>query len=111
MGPRGFLGLDFQLVVPPEVNGYALEKQVARASGILFPIPGWDLYAWGNGFQLGDSFVVRPEVCNGGWKLGIWVGWGDCPAGCIHGRAYTFQIGTSGETHLVEVSGEALGTM
>jgi hypothetical protein len=101
----------FDLVAPREVNGYALGNQIAQAGGILSPIPGWDLYAWGNAFHLSDSILIRPDARNGGWSLKIVVGWGDCPSGCIHGRAYTFEIDTSGATHLADVSGDPLGAM
>jgi len=101
----------YELVVPYEVNRDALENQIARAAGILSPSPGWDPYAWGNGLQLGDSVVVRPDVCSQGWQLKISVGWGDCPAGCIFGRAYTFEIDTRGDTRLSSVTGSPIPAM
>lgn len=105
--PRGILVNDFfDLIVPREVNRYALENLVAKASGIGFPIPDLDLYAWGNGLHLGDSVLVRPDKRLCGWKLWIFVGWGDCPAGCINGRKYSFEIDTSGETRLAKVTGD-----
>jgi hypothetical protein len=45
-----FLNNYFDLIVPREANGHALENQIAKASGISSPIAGWDLYTWGNGF-------------------------------------------------------------
>lgn len=105
--PRGIIVNNFfDLVVPREVNSYAFANQIAKAPGILFPSAGWDLYAWGNGFFLGDSVVIRPDTRPCGWKLWILVGWGDCPSGCINGRTYTFEIDTSGETRLVKVAGD-----
>lgn len=105
---RGFAPDYFELIVPHEVNGYAIENQIARARGILFPIAGWDAYAWGNGLFLGDSIVIRPDPLRDGWRLRIFVGWGDCPAGCIYGRTYTFEVDTSGVTRLVRVEGDPL---
>lgn len=101
----------FDLVVSREVNGYALGNQIAQARGILSPIAGWDMYAWGNSFRIGDSILVRPDARNGGWRLKIVVGWGDCPSGCTRARIYSFEIDTSGETRLVEVSGDPLGAI
>jgi hypothetical protein len=45
-----------------------------------------------------------------GWQVEIRVGWGDCPAGCINERLWTYAVSSTGEVHLVEESGDPLPT-
>lgn len=98
----------YHVIVPREVNAYALENHLAKASRSLGLISGWDLYAWGNSFQFGYGSAVRPQSRLGGWSLGYYVGRGDCLAGCIYGRAFTFSVADDGATFLSSVRGDPL---
>lgn len=98
----------YALVVPREVNGSALENRLASLSRGFGLIPGWDPYTWGNSLQLGSGTYVRPQPQVGGWSLAFYIGWGDCAAGCISGRLYSFVIESDGNTRLREVSGDPL---
>lgn len=98
----------YDLVVPREMNTFALENQIAKGCGILSPTENWDPYAWGNASHIGDSVSLRADSRPEGWTVRISLGWGDCPSGCIYGRTYTFEIDTGGATRLTNVKGDPL---
>jgi hypothetical protein len=103
-----FAGGVFRLIAPRELNGFALENRIAEVPGIGGLIAGWDPYSWGNSFHVGYGAQVRPAVRRGGFCLRFGLGWGDCLAGCIHGRSYDFEIDGDGATRLVQVAGAPL---
>lgn len=98
----------FDLSVPREVNGFALQNRIAEVPGVGSPISGWDSYARGNSYRVGEGVSIRPATRHGGWSLRVGLGWGDCPAGCISGRRYLFEVDADGETRLVNVTGDPL---
>lgn len=40
-----------------------------------------------------------------GFRVAFEVGWGDCPAGCIEGHRWTYDVSSDGNVQLVEESG------
>ena len=82
-----------------------------RALARLFnPIPGVT-YAEPNGFA-GDGNDITAEAGGEGgeafWRLQYSVGYGDCPAGCIARRAWTFRVDADGDVRYLGVSGSPL---
>jgi hypothetical protein len=43
---------------------------------------------------------------NGGYEITLTVGWGDCPAGCIHHHTWVFDVTPDGTVTLVSESGD-----
>ncbi|HLE89184.1 MAG TPA: carboxypeptidase-like regulatory domain-containing protein [Candidatus Limnocylindria bacterium] len=43
-----------------------------------------------------------------GWEVLIRIGWGDCPAGCINERRWTYAVGRDGTVELVTEVGDPL---
>jgi hypothetical protein len=45
-----------------------------------------------------EDIYVQPQ--ENGWRLIFWMGWGDCPAGCINSHYWYFTVGTDGAIEL-----------
>lgn len=43
-----------------------------------------------------------------GWRVVVWIGWGDCPAGCIDHHSWTYDVSRSGSVELVSEEGSPL---
>ena len=43
-----------------------------------------------------------------GWEVLIRIGWGDCPAGCIHEHRWTYGVGRDGRVELLNEVGDDL---
>jgi hypothetical protein len=50
-------------------------------------------------------WTAKP-LAGGGYRVGLTVGWGDCPAGCIEHHVWTFEVDASGSVKLVSESGD-----
>lgn len=53
----------------------------------------------------GDGHDIEAELAADGWRLDYSVGWGDCPAGCIHRHHWVFRISVEGAVQLLESRG------
>ena len=43
-----------------------------------------------------------------GWQVQVYMGWGDCPAGCINHHSWTYEVTRSGELQLLLEEGDPL---
>lgn len=57
---------------------------------------------------VGDGNDIEAESESGGWRLDYSVGWGDCPAGCIHRHHWLFRVKTDGTVRFLESRGPAV---
>ena len=82
-----------------------------RALARLFdPVPGV-AYAEPNGYIGGGNDITAEAGGVGGeafWEIGYSVGYGDCPAGCIARRAWTFRVYADGDVRYLGASGSPL---
>jgi hypothetical protein len=67
------------------------------------PIPGV-IWAERNGAG-GDGNDIRARPHGDGWRLDYSVGFGDCPAGCIHRHAWSFGVSAAGDVTFLGRSG------
>jgi hypothetical protein len=67
------------------------------------PIPGV-IWAERNGAG-GDGNDIRARPWGDGWRLDYSVGFGDCPAGCIHRHTWSFGVGKTGVVTFLGRSG------
>jgi hypothetical protein len=83
------------------INTAALAAQFARVAGVRYAEP--------NGY-MGDGNDIRVSIVNGRWHLAYSVGFGDCPAGCIGRRTWTFSVNSSGDVGYLGVTGPPPGS-
>lgn len=76
----------------------------AALARLLEPLPGVR-YAESVGSG-GDGDDIRAVRSDGGWRLDFSVGYGDCPAGCIHRRVWRFRVGAAGNATFLGSSGD-----
>jgi hypothetical protein len=50
-------------------------------------------------------WAARPASGVGAFVVQVFVGWGDCPAGCIDSHTWTFAVSPDGEVRLVSETG------
>jgi hypothetical protein len=53
-----------------------------------------------------SKWWVAAPLAAGGFSVELTIGWGDCPAGCINKRVWSFSVDASGQVRLVGVSGD-----
>jgi len=51
-------------------------------------------------------YTVEPASGVGAFIVGVRIGWGDCPAGCINEHSWGYAIGPRGEVSLLSEAGE-----
>ena len=57
--------------------------------------------------MIGASKYWKAEVLpNGGYRIELTIGWGDCPAGCIERHIWTFDVDATGGVNLVGETGD-----
>ena len=54
----------------------------------------------------GSWYEVTPDAA--GWRVTIQVGWGDCPAGCIHRHTWEYVVGFDGAASKIGETGDEL---
>lgn len=54
----------------------------------------------------GSWYAVTPDTA--GWRVTIQVGWGDCPAGCIHRYTWEYVVGFDGAASKIGETGDEL---
>jgi len=57
---------------------------------------------------IGQAAWYEVTATDEGWRVEIRVGWGDCPAGCISERRWTYTVSSAGDVDLVQESGDPL---
>jgi len=57
---------------------------------------------------IGQGSWWQAEARDGGYRVQVQIGWGDCPAGCINRHDWIFDVAVDGTLTLVEESGEPL---
>jgi hypothetical protein len=70
------------------LNVVALEPLFARIAGVR--------YAESNDVMGGSHDIAAEWDGSGGWRLTYSLGYGDCPAGCISRRFWTFHVSATG---------------
>lgn len=78
------------------LNAAALAARFAPLEGVLSAEPN------GSG---GDGNDIRASRHADGWRLDYSIGFGDCPAGCIHRRTWSFAVGADGRVRFLGASG------
>jgi hypothetical protein len=78
------------------LNVVALATRFAGIDGIAHATPNR---------RMGDGDDITAERSGGGWRLEYSVGWGDCIAGCIHRRMWSFFVAADGAVTYLGVRG------
>lgn len=47
-------------------------------------------------------------LANGGFRIRLTIGWGDCPSGCINRHTWTYDVTADGQVSLESEAGDAL---
>jgi hypothetical protein len=91
--------------VAPPVEITSPEAAAAYVAGRSPLFEGIDPY---RDDMIGQAHWWRVEPVEAGWRVVFRVGWGDCMAGCIATRQWTFDVARTGALTVVEESGEPL---
>jgi hypothetical protein len=78
------------------LNATALAARFAPITGVVWAEPD------GMG---GDGADIRASRSGDGWRLDYSVGYGDCPAGCIQRRTWSFSVSAAGMVRYLGASG------
>ena len=78
----------------------------AALAALFVPIEGV-LAAETNGMG-GDGDDIRARPRSAGWQLDYSIGFGDCPAGCINRRTWSFLVDSDGAVRYLGSSGDPL---
>lgn len=107
--PEGYLAGYYRVVSPEPLNQYALARRWMEIPGVdsTRPLPGWDLYEWGNSFFIGSMASLYPSP-GYGWYFRYSVGWGDCPSGCTSGHRFGFKVSPDGAVRLLVNEGNPM---
>lgn len=57
---------------------------------------------------IGQSAWYEVTDASDGWRVQVYIGWGDCPAGCISHHTWLYHVSRGGMVELVSQEGEAL---
>jgi hypothetical protein len=83
------------------LNTIALSEKFASIEEVAWAEP--------NGI-IGDGNDIRAKAFSDKIQLDYSVGWGDCPAGCIYRRTWSFTVAKDGRVAFAGVSGPPLGS-
>lgn len=53
-------------------------------------------------------YKVAPASGGGAFVVNVWIGWGDCPAGCIDQHEWVYAVGPDGTVTTVSEKGEPM---
>lgn len=59
---------------------------------------------------IGQGSWWEATATDGGYLVTIQIGWGDCPAGCIHRHTWVYSVDSNGAVALRSEEGEAVDT-
>jgi hypothetical protein len=57
---------------------------------------------------IGQAAWYEVTAVSDGWQVEVWIGWGDCPAGCINAHRWAYAVSRAGVVELVAESGDPL---
>ena len=57
---------------------------------------------------IGQAAYYEVVESDAGWRVQVYMGWGDCPAGCIDHHAWTYEVTRAGEVRLLSEEGDPL---
>jgi hypothetical protein len=57
---------------------------------------------------IGQSAWYEVTDASDGWRVQVYIGWGDCPAGCISHHIWLYHISRGGTVELLSQEGEPL---
>jgi hypothetical protein len=57
---------------------------------------------------IGQAAWYEATPLDGGWRVEVRMGWGDCPAGCINEHRWAYTVSSRGAVELTDESGEPL---
>jgi hypothetical protein len=82
-------------VTSPEQAAARVKAEHPEFAGLTPPNP--DL--------IGACCWYEATAVEGGYQVVVTVGWGDCPAGCIHRHVWTFAVAPEGRVGLIGEDG------
>ena len=93
-------------VVPTPANGPVTTEEEAIAA-VIAKEPRFKGIAEKNPDMIGQSswYEIKPASGVGAFLVTIYVGWGDCQAGCIDHHTWTFSVAPDGSATLLNESG------
>ena len=53
-----------------------------------------------------SKWWTAEPLADGGYRIELTIGWGDCPAGCINRHVWTFDVDATGGLTLVSETGD-----
>lgn len=57
--------------------------------------------------MIGQSgYYEVQRAADGGYAVRVWIGWGDCPSGCINHHKWQFHVDPDGTISLIDESGD-----
>lgn len=57
---------------------------------------------------IGQAAWYEVAASNAGWQVQIYMGWGDCPAGCINHHTWVYEVTRAGEVEPLSEEGDPL---
>jgi hypothetical protein len=57
---------------------------------------------------IGQSAWYEVADSNAGWQVQVYLGWGDCPAGCINHHTWVYEVTRAGDVKLLSDEGDPL---
>jgi hypothetical protein len=58
---------------------------------------------------IGQAAWYEVSESTDGWRVQVYMGWGDCPAGCINHHGWTYEVTRAGAVRLLSEEGDPLG--
>jgi hypothetical protein len=59
-----------------------------------------------NSELIGQAAWYEVAASDAGWQVQVYIGWGDCPAGCINHHTRTYQVTRAGKVELLSEEGD-----
>lgn len=61
-----------------------------------------------NADLIGQAAWYEVAASNAGWQVQVYIGWGDCQAGCIDHHTWVYEVTRAGAVELLSEEGDAL---
>jgi hypothetical protein len=62
-----------------------------------------------NADLIGQASWYEAAESADGWRVQVYLGWGDCPAGCINHHGWTYEVTPAGVVRLLSEEGDPVG--